>query len=135
MFQFYLDFGEYYQEYNLGKFKYVFVINLKKMINVRTINKNRISNGSLKDLQGHKFTLVDVLKPSPEEFKELAKYTQIPEQILKKSLGKNKRPVALDIGDYFQLSFKANIKKNKLKRLLKQIFILITQLIKTQISS
>lgn len=79
------------------------------MIRVKVMKRDKIEDGVLQDLtRKNKFSIVDCNKPTPNEIKELATIADIPESEIKRNLQSKFRPVALDVGNYFELGFKVN---------------------------
>lgn len=79
------------------------------MITVKVVRKDRVVDGTLKDLSRRSnFTVVDSYKPTSSEIKNLSDFTDLPESFIKKSVSKKNRPNALDVGNYFELTMRVN---------------------------
>jgi magnesium transporter len=87
------------------------------MITVTVLTSRGVRKGKLDDVKRNSsFAIVDCLKPSPDELKEISKAIDIPVVELKESFAEDTRPRSLDIGNYFEITMKYTcMKKDAIK--------------------
>lgn len=82
------------------------------MITVTVLTSRGVRKGKLNDLKRESsFAIVDCLKPSNDELKEISDAIDIPVIELKESYSEDTRPRSLDIGNYFEITLKNTCKK------------------------